>query len=214
MISLTKLAKPKILADNALAWTAIVLAKTAANQKLTKAEKTRYNHADVKAQLVAETHGKCAYCESKIRHISPGDIEHALPKSVEPSKWFEWDNLTLACSECNRRKGTKVGPFIDPYSDNPADHLDFHGPFAWTSRGSVKGMYTEGQLELNRLDLFERRTSRLKGLLKQIDVISLVKDPSTRDVLKRDFLKELTADREYAAMARSLAAKLRQEGIL
>lgn len=214
MISLNKLAKPQVLKDNAAAWTTTVLAKLASGQKLSKAEKTRYNHADVKAQLVAETHGKCAYCESKIRHISPGDIEHALPKSGEPSKWFEWDNLTLACTECNRRKGTKVGPFIDPYADDPADHLDFHGPFVWTKSGSVKGIFTEGELELNRLDLFERRTARLKGLLKQIDVISLVGDPGAREVLKRDFLKELAGDREYAAMARSLAAKLQQSGTL
>ena len=30
---------------------------------------------------IDETHGKCAYCESKIKHIDYGDIEHILPKN-------------------------------------------------------------------------------------------------------------------------------------
>lgn len=214
MIPLHKLARPQVLTDNAAAWTAVVVNKLAAGQKPTKTEKSRYNHPDVKAQLVAETSGKCAYCESKIRHVAPGDIEHAVPKSAEPSKWFDWDNLTLGCSECNRRKGTKAGPFVDPYSDDPAHHLIFLGSMVLPFNGSAKGINTEGELELNRADLFERRTERLRGLHKQLSLIPLVADPNAREVLKRDFLKELAADREYTAMARALAVTYQAKGIL
>ena len=35
----------------------------------------------IKEQILKETHGKCVYCESKISHVCPGDIEHILPKN-------------------------------------------------------------------------------------------------------------------------------------
>src|SRR4051794_19317694 len=104
MIKLKKGKQPQVLADNAADWTKIVVDKLVAGVKPTKTEKGRYNHPEVKTALVAETQGKCAYCESKIRHVSYGDIEHVVPKSDDPNKWFDWLNLTLACDVCNTNK--------------------------------------------------------------------------------------------------------------
>ena len=41
--------------------------------------KYRYRHADIKQSLLAETNGKCIYCESKVGHNTPGDVEHKIP---------------------------------------------------------------------------------------------------------------------------------------
>lgn len=64
----------------------------------------RYNNKAIKDTLEKETFGKCAYCESKIRHVEFGDIEHILPKckDARPDLYVEWSNLTLACEVCNR----------------------------------------------------------------------------------------------------------------
>jgi uncharacterized protein (TIGR02646 family) len=97
MIRLTKLAKPQILQDNEARWTAIIVDKVALNEVPTQTEKTRYRHPQIKAALVQETRGKCAYCESKFLHVHHGDVEHIYPKSLAPEKTVVWENLTLAC---------------------------------------------------------------------------------------------------------------------
>lgn len=75
-----------------------------------------YGHPSVKQSLIAAQHGKCAFWEAKIRHISYGDVEHFRPKggvrqtSSSPLKtpgyyWlaYEWTNLLLSCQLCNQR---------------------------------------------------------------------------------------------------------------
>lgn len=72
-----------------------------------------YSHDDVKEALIKLFNGKCAYCESLVLHIYPGDIEHFRPKGkieeANPSQtpgyyWLaaDWDNLLLACRNCNQ----------------------------------------------------------------------------------------------------------------
>lgn len=74
-----------------------------------------YARPAVKQQLQADQHHKCAYCESKFTHSSPGDVEHFRPKAgyqqadsgplLGPGYYwlaYEWDNLLFACEDCNR----------------------------------------------------------------------------------------------------------------
>jgi hypothetical protein len=60
-------------------------------------------------------------CESKIGHNCPGDIEHKCPTKKRLDLIFDWTNLTIACSECNRRKLEYYNPmcmFLDPNVDD------------------------------------------------------------------------------------------------
>ncbi|WP_456364945.1 hypothetical protein C1N73_34030 (plasmid) [Priestia aryabhattai] len=77
-----------------------------------------YRKEEVKKSLKLLFHDKCAYCESKIAHITYPHIEHWRPKkAVYEDKshpgyyWLAsgWDNLLLACSICNgqKHKGNK-----------------------------------------------------------------------------------------------------------
>lgn len=72
-----------------------------------------YKGEDVKNQLIADQHSKCAYCECRLNGDF-GHIEHFRPKagySIPPSNklitpgyyWlaYEWSNLLLSCSTCN-----------------------------------------------------------------------------------------------------------------
>ena len=73
-----------------------------------------YNNVEVKQHLIRLQNGKCCFCESKINHISSGDIEHFRPKKGwvqdqgkinKPGYYwlaYEWDNLLFCCEICNR----------------------------------------------------------------------------------------------------------------
>jgi uncharacterized protein (TIGR02646 family) len=105
---------------------AVLLTKgAAAREKLCEAfknvartfnfDKTIYAAKEVKDALLAAQHWKCAFCESFVRHISHGDVEHFRPKAGYKQKetddlkrpgyyWlaYEWDNLFFSCQLCNQ----------------------------------------------------------------------------------------------------------------
>ncbi|WP_308911500.1 HNH endonuclease [Pseudokordiimonas caeni] len=206
MISLHKGPVPNILQINAEAWTQAVVAKVAAGIEITAAEKGRYRHQEIKTALLAETHDKCAYCESKVRHIAYGDIEHIVPKSNVPERWFDWTNLTIACDICNTRKSDFHGgadTFIDPYLMDPTEHLRFIGPLVIAAPGSNPGAATERILDLNRAALVERRTEKVRNIIRHLDVIARTPDADVKELLLNDFQNELSDEREYAAVARA-----------
>lgn len=213
MIQLQKGPCPAVLQHNAAAWTAALVAAVEAGRSPTKTERGRYNDATIKAALISETHGKCAYCESKLRHIAYGDIEHIVPKSKDTNHWFDWANLTLACDRCNTNKG-EYTDVLDPYETEPDVHLWFVGAFVFGRPGSDVGVLAERRLDLNRDDLLERRKERLTGLLIQLDRINRVQNEAVRKVLKDDFLEEIKDDKEYAAMAREIVRNAQARGIL
>ncbi|MCH7413782.1 hypothetical protein MM213_09825 [Belliella sp. R4-6] len=86
-------------------------------------KKEIYGGDEVKEALTDIQNGKCCFCESKMRHVSDGDIEHFRPKGrwkqangtpiVYPGyywKSYDWDNLFLACQKCNQREKQDVFP--------------------------------------------------------------------------------------------------------
>ena len=202
--------KPQVLDQNAEIWTDQVLAAIEAGEDATSYQKSRYNRAEIKEVLVAETAGKCAYCESKVLHIDFGDIEHIIPKSQRPELWFEWNNLTLACGVCNNKKRAYFDeglPLLDPYLDEPEDCLLFFGPLARACPGDQNAQMTERTLELNRPKLIERRTEKLDQLLALANLLNQADEP-LRGLLEEDFLRETGSEREYASMARTIAGHL------
>ena len=209
MIKLEKGEQPSVLAENAVAWTRVVVDRLAAGEQPTNTEKSRYNHPHVKAALLAETRGKCAYCESKMRHVSYGDIEHVVPKSDDPSKWFEWHNLTIACDVCNTKKSNiqvSGDDFIDPYLFDPEDCFWFFGPIINPSPGNESAKLTERLLDLNRVELVERRSERIQDIMRMLDVVVRVRQELLKAVLWDEFCREAEADKEYAAMSRTIIA--------
>lgn len=207
MIQLQKSEEPEVLAQNSADWTNVVVQKLANGEQPTKTEKGRYNQPEIKEALVAETYGKCAYCESKLRHVSYGDIEHVIPKSTDPTRWFSWPNLTLACDVCNTKKSDAPidhDTFIDPYAVDPEVHFWQAGAMMQPRPGHDAAALTERLLELNRAELLERRTERLKNLMKMLDVVERCVDDDLKALLWADFCNETHANREYAALSRSV----------
>lgn len=82
---------------------------------------------------LAQTLGRyCSYCERWI--AASLAVEHVQPKSLRPDLALAWDNLLLACANCNSAKGNQPIELPDYYwpdSDNTAR------AFAYAADGSV-----------------------------------------------------------------------------
>jgi HNH endonuclease len=215
VIRLTKGAKPDILVRLAAKWTAELLKRIADGDKPSDYLRTRYREKEIKNALIVETHCKCAYCESKVLHITFGDVEHVIPKSARPDLSFEWTNLTLACDVCNTNKGQFIGDhdrIVDPYNAEPLDHFVILGPIILAKLGDGDGKITETELELNRPPLVERRTERLESLRQLMENIHVTSDEGVRDTLRRDIeTRELAAQTEYAAFGRAFYGAMKDK---
>tara|TARA_R100000935_G_scaffold56635_2_gene88789 strand:- start:107 stop:763 length:657 start_codon:yes stop_codon:yes gene_type:complete len=213
MIKLVKFDQPVVLIENEVRWTEELLAAIeTGDKKVIGAKKKRYNHKDVKSRLKEETNGKCAYCESKVSHVAHGDIEHVTPKSVEPRRTFEWQNLTFACQICNQNKSSLDG-IIDPYNEEPSDSLEFWGHFL---RGTnERGRYTRLMLELDRSDLIEQRALVLKRYADAVESIRNAANGKVRELLFMSLLMDVDQNQaEYIAMLKKMLEPLRTEFIV
>jgi uncharacterized protein (TIGR02646 family) len=208
---LTKQEEPEVLRKNGATWLKAVENKIAAGEVPTDAEKGRYRHPEIKSALITETHGKCAYCESRLLHIAFGDVEHITPKSLKLSDTFRWSNLTLACDVCNTYKGN-AADLVDPYVDDPSVFFKFVGPMVYANPSEPKGVITAKQLRLNRPDLIAHRVKRLDAITSIMHLISITQDPKLKAVLTADLRENEASDEgEYAAFVRSFLAVVDHE---
>lgn len=209
MIKLSKMPKPRVLIENDVEWTTLLIRKTANGESVSVIEKSRYRHPEIKATLIQETNGKCAYCESKLQHITYGDVEHISPKSTEPAAIFQWENLTLACDVCNTNKGDRFPNregLVDPYNHDPQARFRIFGPFIFAIPGDNDARYTELTLDLNRAALLERRKEKIKYLRDMVEAVAAASDrlrPRLLEVLRL----ETTPDQEFSALAKSYLAE-------
>jgi uncharacterized protein (TIGR02646 family) len=120
---------PKILRTQGQTATRTLLAQYKADPSIEMVIDAKiYGDPSVKDALRIAQHGKCAFCESLVAHISPGDIEHFRPKKgyrqdVDDDTlrtpgyfWlaYSWKNLLFACEECNRRHKKNWFPLANP----------------------------------------------------------------------------------------------------
>lgn len=214
MISLTKGPQPAVLQQNAVAWTQELLQAIANGERLSAARKSRYNNEQIKDALLVETHEKCAYCESKFRHVTYGDIEHITPKNGLPELTYEWANLTIACDVCNTKKGESQG-LVDPYADNPATCFKFRGCMICAVPGNDKSRMTVVVLDLNRTPLLERRKDKIDELNLRLTEILKTQDANIRLLLAKALIDYARSDEQhYSACATEHIAQLKAEGHL
>lgn len=204
MIKLIKLPEPDILKDNKEKWTKEYLQLIENDEEIPATIKNRYNRPEIKNQLILETHGKCAYCESKIPHISYGDIEHILPKNknARPDLYVEWSNLTYSCEACNRTRKkdyySEEEPLINPYLDNIDEFFIALGGFIYHKPGNRRGEITERILELNRVELLERRKERLEKIIPLVDQWANEQNPILKEILEDQIKQEASEEKEYS----------------
>ena len=191
MIELTKKAKPQLLIDNGDTWTADLMKEFYQTGVINKTKQNRYSRTEIKEILVEETNGKCAYCESKVTHIYPGDIEHIIPKSKFPRLTFTWNNLTFGCYWCNNKKRSfldRANMMLNPYKDKTGQHIRAFGPILCHINSSQRGEITWRILELNRPDLRDKRQEKIEELQVLIDKYNLITNPTLKGLIETEIL--------------------------
>lgn len=169
-----------------------------------------YKHPDNKKTLKEASHDKCMYCESKISHVCYGDVEHIKPKSKYPSLEYEWSNLGLVCSKCNGIKKNKYDegtPYINPYEEDPSEHILALGALVKQKRGSERGEMTISErlgIGLNRAQLLERRKERLSSVQKAIDSCFRTTNTALKDLALKELRNECGTDKEYSLCIKAL----------
>lgn len=167
-----------------------------------------YKHPDNKKALAIASSYKCMYCESDIAHIDFGDVEHIKPKADNqfPHLEFEWSNLGLACGKCNNTKSDKyfaTAPFIDPYAENPEDHLFAYGAIIAQRNGSIRGEITIKEIGLNRPELLEKRSERVQTILVALNAAHRTQVEILKSAALAELEKEALPDKEYSLIVKA-----------
>lgn len=157
---------------------------------------------------------RCMYCED-----SRGtDIDHYWPKADYPIKVFQWENMLLACSGCNRSKGRKFpldengSPLlIDPTRDDPWDYLFFepHTGFVvprWDAEHEApdpRGNATTDLeiLPLNIESVTEGRQRTVRRLQRAVSAfLHHFQQPGIQDQAKQDLIAAIADNDDYGLL--------------
>lgn len=80
----------------------------------------------------------CCYCEKAESSL---DVEHVAPKSLNPTKICDWDNLLLACPKCNRDYKKSWNPnrtgYAWPDEKDTFDIFEYHIDGSMTVKDSL-----------------------------------------------------------------------------
>lgn len=168
-----------------------------------------YKHADNKKVLKNASYDKCMYCESKISHVYYGDVEHIQPKSIYPGLEFEWSNLGYVCAKCNGIKNNKYdesAPYVNPYEDDPAEHIVALGSILKHKRGSERGEITISDLGvgLNRTQLIEKRKEKISYVEKAINSCFRTDNLALRRIALEELKNECSDEKEYSLCIKAL----------
>lgn len=211
---LTKEAKPAVLTEREAEWTASYLdwrARRAAGTAARESEPRRWGHAEIRESLETETNRKCCYCDSLIGAVAHEHIEHIKPRAHRPELVVNWENLTLACPKCNGYKGdyfSDTEPLLNPYTDDPQEHLSFLGATVTYRPGSEIGQRTVLKLRLYRTDLMLARSRRVEQVAQLVHQWAQA-DGLLAETLAEIINEEASADAEHAA---TIQAYLRHIG--
>ena len=214
MIRLNRETEPQILVANRAAWTAEYVSW---QQTRMGEEPRKYAHPDIRLALEKETHGKCAYCEGRIKDVAHTHIEHKLPKRNHPTLVCTWQNLTIACPKCNTNKGQydqPQCPLLDPHVDDVEMEVAFGGPMA-VPRGGDRADATITLLHLNRGDLLFARSEVLKRLYSTLDDVERrANQPTALHALWLHVDEMLAATGEFASACRQfLQTQVEERGL-
>ncbi|MBF0290151.1 MAG: HNH endonuclease [SAR324 cluster bacterium] len=166
-----------------------------------------YKHKDNKDALIEANSGKCMYCESQVTHTYYGDVEHIKPKSKYPDLEFKWSNLGYVCAKCNGAKSDNFEedtPYVNPYDDEPSDHIVSSGTMMIPKQGSERGEITILDIGLNRPGLIERRADRRSKIISTLNSCYKTTNKRLKDHALNALRKEADNDKEYSLCVRAI----------
>ena len=177
-------------------------------------------------------HSKCCYCELFISDTGSGkQVEHFRPRVQFDNLWYDWNNLFLACADCNNAKLSKFPMSVDGEpllldpSDptvNPEDHIEFvvrdkqatggvplglAVPRGQSRRGkeSIRAMKLSGEHHIKRRrETLGNLMSRYLSWLDESKKIARGNGNSLKaDRLRDELMDAIGDDKAYAGLARA-----------
>ncbi len=200
MIHIHKGEEPEVLKNHKETWTKEYTEALETGDTIPNTIRYRYRHKDIKDALRKEAANKCIYCERKIPF---GETDHIVPVSKHPELIVDWDNLGLSCKECNTYKGNYYDEneqLINPFEDQPDEHLLFFGPMILQRVGDMKGFRTVEKLRLRRTELIERRKERIEQLQGLIEQWNSLPEGKTKEITRKKIMEEAQNDKEFSAI--------------
>ena len=154
-----RIAKPKILEQKADTWRE---AFVGSDKK--RPDNSKYAHRQVRDSLNAMSFRKCFYCERKLKDI-PEEIDHFIEVAERKELAYEWENLYLACDNCNNKLPNRTIPVtsaLNPCHHPDAEiqqHLTFEDEIIRAKNDSDLGRKTiqKYKLDSDQLDLVRSR---------------------------------------------------------
>ena len=212
MRHISRLEKPRILAEKAEQWTSIFASGTK-----NRPDNSKYAHAEVKGVLYSMSFHKCYYCERKLKNI-PKEIDHFIEVSERKDLAYEWENLYLACDNCNGKipnTSIAVTDVLDPCrhtDDEIGEHLVFDDELITAKNGSALGLKTIQKYGLDSEQLDHLRVRQLKVFQKLYITILQNMHSEGRgmnDDEKAQLLQFQQADMSFSLMFRQLIRKVK-----
>ena len=151
----------------------------------------QYGHKEIRSVLFSMSHGKCYYCERKLRE-EDGEVEHFVGVATEPELAFDWPNLYLSCRSCNqakRRRTYAVNECLDPCNPDvpPEEYLTFDDEYVRPKNNSEAGRKTIQKYRLDRDELDHLRVKQLHRFERFLRMLQEKKrasgNPITKDEL-------------------------------
>ena len=209
MRHLDRLPMPAILKEKQAEWQARYEEKLAENPKA-RPDSNKYAHKEIKDTLYAMSYGKCFYCETKLSGGNK-EVDHFIEVAIDHGKAYEWDNLYLACSNCNDKidhAAIPVTEALDPCRDSDEDiqqNITYVDEQICAVPDSQKGLNTIKKFRLNTELLDMRRGQWLKKLLKTVADIQdrMIEEgrKTVTDAERKSLLRYTLPDQPYSLMS-------------
>lgn len=206
---------PTILAEKQKEWLKKYKAKLEADPKA-RPDGSKYAHKQIKDTLYAMSSGKCFYCETKLSGVNK-EVDHFIEVAIDHSKAFEWENLYLACTNCNDKLDNNVVPVVDvldPCKDSDEEiqrHIFFVEEQICALNGSEKGLKSIRKYKLNS-ELLDLRRGRWLNHLKNevIDIQDRMIAEGrgvTTEAERSTILRYMSPDQPYSLMCEAYIKK-------
>ncbi len=181
--------KPNILVEKQKEWTEKFI-----DSGKDRPDSSKYGHSEIKSSLFAMSHNKCFYCETVLKGQN-SEIDHYIEVSEDKNLAFEWNNLYLSCSLCNKKLSNKtisastaLNPCLDADSEIQ-NHIEFEDE--QISFLTEKGELTIKKYKLSSEKLDWSRMQELKKFNNLLNIIKNRKQLENRDKLTTDEIDSL-----------------------
>ena len=171
MRHIDRLPKPAILVEKESEWSEKYKAKLEGDPKA-RPDNSKYAHKQIKDALYAMSYGKCFYCETRLLGENK-EVDHFVEVAIDPSKAYDWDNLYLACTNCNDKidhNAIPVTDVLDPCKDSDEDiqrNITFVDELISPVAFSEKGLRTIKKYRLDTELLDMKRGRWLNGIMNE-----------------------------------------------